>query len=260
MFEHHKKHKRGWKTMLFLYIKHGWLLNIIALAILALGWLIYFGPARNLMDVFFMDHSNWYINTPMMASWLLMISIAVMIFAYMNALMHYQHYRFILDDNAFHLHRGLFFIRETTIPYHQISNVHIARPYHFRLLGVSELDIVTAADKSLSHTETKKTKEFLVPVIDARVARLLADQLVEYASRKKKGEKLTIEEDGDIEEEDDGENTDDSSTNDNVEDISVEEYDKKNSATRKLRITDENAINDEFDEIEDISELEHYKG
>jgi len=246
--------------MLFLYIKHGWLLNIIALAILALGWLIYFGPARNFMDVFFLNHSNWYINTPMFASWILMISVAVIIFAYMNALMHYQHYRFILDDNAFHLHRGLFFIRETTIPYHQISNVHIARPYHYRIFGVSELDIVTAADKSLSHAENKGTKEFLVPVIDARVARLLADQLVAYASRKRKGEKLIMEEDGDTDEENDRGNTDDTLESDDIENISVEDYDKESAATRKLRLTDENALNDEFDEIEDISELENYKG
>lgn len=194
MFERHKKHKRGKRTFLFLYIKHGWVLTLIGAAILFLTYHIYYGALYTYINDFLFAHPDWFITVPMLSLWLLMIGIMVILFGLLIAAEHYMHYKFILSDHAFHLNRGLFFVRETTIPYQQISNVHIARPYHYRIFGVAQLDIVTAADKSLSHEENK-TKQFLIPVIDTKIARALSEQLISYAAQIRDGHNIADEED-----------------------------------------------------------------
>jgi uncharacterized membrane protein YdbT with pleckstrin-like domain len=167
---------------------------LIGAAILFLTYHIYYGALYTYVNDFLFTHPDWFITVPMLSLWLLMIGIMVIFFGFLMAAEHYMHYKFILSDYAFHLNRGLFFVRETTIPYQQISNVHIARPYHYRMFGVAQLDIVTAADKSLSHEENK-TKQFLIPVIDTKVARGLSEQLIEYASKIREGRDLSEEED-----------------------------------------------------------------
>lgn len=183
-FEYNKKYKRGRKTFIFLYIKYSWLMTIIGIFILFATYEIYFGKLNLYITEFLARRSDWYVDVSMVSLWLFLLGISVIFVGYIKANVQYRHFRFILDDDAFHLHRGLFFIKETTIPYKQISNVHIARPYHYRMFGVAQLDVVTAADKSLSHVEVK-TKEFLIPVIDTSIARKLAKHLISQSSEEK---------------------------------------------------------------------------
>lgn len=234
MFERHIKHKRGGRTFFFLYIKHGWISIILGALILFLTYHIYYGALYQFTYTFLSNHPNWYITLPALSLWLLLIGLIVLILGFLVAAEHYMHYKFILSDHAFHLNRGLFFIRETTIPYQQISNVHIARPYHYRIFGVAQLDIVTAADKSLSHDETK-TKQYLIPIIDTKVARALSEQLIDYASQ--------IRETGKI---DDPEPESDQDDEVLEEDIVVNPKSPKNNIE----------LVDEIGEIEDIRELE----
>lgn len=100
----------------------------------------------------------------------------------------------MLDEHAFHLRRGLFFVHETTIPYQQISKVTISRPYHYRFLGIAELDIVTADDRSDSNNKVRASK-FLIPTISASLARALSKQLLTYAAKSRKGEDIIEYED-----------------------------------------------------------------
>jgi uncharacterized membrane protein YdbT with pleckstrin-like domain len=203
MFEFEQKYRRGKKTFLFLYIKHAWLSNLIGIGLFYLAWSVYAGslnaPAANILTA----HPNWYITVSMLSQWLVLLASAALIFGFMQAHVIYAHYKFILDDNAFNLYRGLFFTRETTIPYQQISNVNITRPYHYRIFGIAQLDILTAADKGMVQQEGKKdAKKMLIPIIDMSVARKLSRQLMECMSKKRRGEDLYAT-DFEIEDEDD---------------------------------------------------------
>ena len=118
--------------------------------------------------------------------------------------MSYRQYTFYLDDHAFHLRRGLFRVQEITIPYAQISNVHIEQPYHWRLFGLAQLDITISSTRD--SFKLKKRREFLIPCIDKSLARELSRFLVKEAS-------------GDEDEDDDDEYDDE----DDGEDVSIED-------------------------------------
>lgn len=206
MFELHKKHRRGKKTFFYMYIIYGWWMSLISIGIVYLVWLMNYGTLRLPVESFLADHKAWYVDISLLTEWFLLLAFSIVFIAYIRARVLYRHYRFTLDEHAFHLRRGLFFVQETTIPYQQISNVHIARPYHFRVFGIAQLDIVSAADKSVERNEMR-AKKFLIPIIDTAVARILSRQLMEYAARTRKGLDV-IEEDDSEDAEDEYEDED----------------------------------------------------
>ena len=137
----------------------------------------------------------------MLSEWFVLLAISIFLIAYIRVNVIYSHYKFVLGEHAFHLKKGLFFTRENTIPYQQISNVHIARPYHYRIFGIAQLDIVTAGDKSIDRM-SNKTKEYLIPIIDVSIARELSKMLMEFASKTRKGDSYREVDETDDESED----------------------------------------------------------
>lgn len=204
MFDFGKKHRRGKITFFYLLISKSWWLVLISIGSIYLSWLMYFGALQGYTTSFLAGHPDWYITVSMLSSWILLFGICVMFLAYFRTNALHRMYKFILDDHAVHLHRGLFFIREITIPYQQISNVHIIRPYHFRLLGLAQLDIVTAADTSTDRVR-EKAEKFLIPIIDVSIARVLSRQLLESASKVRNGKEVYPEDFDDDSDEDDDE-------------------------------------------------------
>jgi len=106
----------------------------------------------------------------------------------------------MLDEHAFYVRSGIFFIREIVIPYRQIQNVEINRPYIYRIIGLAELDLTTLSNiqqtEMGSHGQNKKHKN-LLPVIDYRIAKILARNLVQRGSNA--GQPFVVEEeDGEI--------------------------------------------------------------
>jgi uncharacterized membrane protein YdbT with pleckstrin-like domain len=206
MFELDKKYKRGRRTFLYILISKGWIFIAIAAGLAYLDWLIYFGSLRAGTEQFLAQHPDWFVTVPMLSEWLLLLVLSFLLVGYLRASVLYRNYKFMLDKHAVHLRRGLFYVRETTIPYHQISNVHIARPYHYRLLGLAKLDIVTAADRSdrggtADADDMRGTKTFLMPIIDISVARRLSRQLLESSAKIRTGQPVAYI-DGDDEEDD----------------------------------------------------------
>lgn len=200
-----KKHKRGTRTFFFIFIKKCWLLILIGLGFFYLAGSIYWGSLRQPTTQLLATHPNWYVSVGMLAEWFLLVGISFFIVGYLRASVLYRAYKFYLDEYAVHLRHGLFYIRETTIPYHQISNVHIGRPYHYLLLGLAQLDIVTAADRSDDRLE-RSSKKFLMPIIDVSLARILSRQLLESAAESRRyGHLVTNEDDDDSNNEDDDE-------------------------------------------------------
>ncbi len=199
----HRKYKRGRKTLFYLFISKGWWLALFGIGFIYISWLMYFGSLHAYTDAFLASHESWYISAAMLSEWSLLVGISFIFVGYMIANIHYRTYKFMLDRHALHLHRGLFFVRETTIPYHQITNVHIDRPYVYRMFGVAQLDVVTA-NKVVEESESKGRK-FLIPIIDISLARRLARHLLENASRirKESGAEMDTDEDESTNEEED---------------------------------------------------------
>ncbi len=252
MFEFEQKYKRGKKTFFFLYLKHGWTFNLAGFLLLLLAWAVYYGPLYPATASFLSNHENWYISAAMLSQWLVLIAAASLIMALLEAHVLYAHYKFLLDDHAFNLYKGVFFIRETIIPYQQISNVNITRPYHYRIFGISQLDILTAGDKGNSQQEegTKKNRALLIPIIDARIARDLARQLMECASKKRKGEDVR---DTIIEIEEDETDDDDNDNADSVENVEKDVIIQEIHAQGKhgVSIVDDDQADTEKDDDDD---------
>lgn len=198
MIEFDTTYRPGKRTFIYLLVRNGWWLIIIGAALVYLSYETYFGQLQSAAQQFLTAHANWYISDAMMSQWIVMVGIAFLFVAYLRASVLYRAYSFHLDEHALHLRRGLIRIQEITIPYHQISNIHIEQPYHWRLLGLAELDITIASSRE-SLMKVMRRQDFLIPCIDRSIARELSHFLVKQAS----GEEDEIEDE--LEEEDDSE-------------------------------------------------------
>jgi uncharacterized membrane protein YdbT with pleckstrin-like domain len=204
----HKAYKRGKKTLFYLFITKGWWLALIGFLFLFSSWMMYFGNWHEATLRFLASHPDWFISVSMLSGFFIMVGISFIFVGYLRANVLHRMYKFMLDKHALHLHRGLFFVRETTIPYHQITNVHIDRPYTYRMFGIAQLDIVTA-NKVVEESDSKGRK-FLIPIIDVSIARRLSKFLLENAARVRKEAGLPAEDyNEDEDEEEDSEEYED---------------------------------------------------
>jgi uncharacterized membrane protein YdbT with pleckstrin-like domain len=192
------KYRSGKRTFVYLFLRYGWLFLIPAVVLLYVAYEMYFGQWQAGAAQFFNAHPTWYITAGMVTEWLAFGGVALLLIAYMRASVLYRAYSFHVDQHALHLRRGLIRVQEITIPYRQISNIHIEQPYHWRFLGLAELDITIASSRE-SLSKVMRKQDFLIPCIDKSVARALSHFLVHQAS----GE--DDETDDALEEEDDSE-------------------------------------------------------
>jgi uncharacterized membrane protein YdbT with pleckstrin-like domain len=198
MIELDTKYRSGKRTFVYLMIRHGWWLIIVGALLLYVSYEMYFGQFESATAQFLAAHASWYISDAMVSQWFLFVAIGFLLIAYLRTSVLYRAYSFHVDQHALHLRRGLIRVQEITIPYHQISNIHIEQPYHWRLLGLAELDITIASSRT-SLSKVMKRQDFLIPCIDKSLARELSHFLVQQAS----GEEDETEEE--LEEEDDSE-------------------------------------------------------
>lgn len=181
MIELDTKYRPGKRTFTYLFIRHGWWLVIVGAALLYFSYELYFGQLQSGATHFLAGHPSWYISVGMISEWVLLAGLAFLFVAYLRASVLYRAYAFHVDQHALHLRRGLIRVQEITIPYHQISNIHIEQPYHWRFLGLAELDITISSSRE-SLSKVMKRQDFLIPCIDKSVARELSHFLVRQAS------------------------------------------------------------------------------
>lgn len=198
------KYRSGKRTFVYLFLRHSWWLTLIGLLLCYLSYEMYFGQLQSGTIAFLANHPSWYLTVGMVSQWVFFVALAFLLIAYLRASVLYRAYAFHVDEHALHLRRGLIRVQEITIPYHQISNIHIEQPYHWRLLGLAELDITIASSRQ-ALSKVMKRQDFLIPCIDKSLARALSHYLVTQVS----SEEDRI--DDEYEEEDDS------------EDISIEE-------------------------------------
>ena len=174
------RYRTGRRTYLYLLVKHCWWLIAVAAGFFYLSVSISWGALHDATTQFLASNPNWYVDTGMLSQWSALIALSFLIVIYLDVSVRYRRYSFHVDDHAFHLRRGLFRVQEITIPYAQISNVHIEQPYHWRLLGLAQLDITISSSRDA--LRAKKRREFLIPCIDKPLARALSRFLIEEAS------------------------------------------------------------------------------
>jgi membrane protein YdbS with pleckstrin-like domain len=73
-------------------------------------------------------------------------------------------------------------VKEKVIPYRHIQNVDIDRPYHYRILGLSKLDITTARTDNF-----EDEKSNLIPLIDKNLAKKLSEFLIKQGVQSHNG-------------------------------------------------------------------------
>jgi uncharacterized membrane protein YdbT with pleckstrin-like domain len=197
MIELHTKYHPGRRTFIYFLFKYGWGLILLGAAFGYLSYLIAFGSLQPPVAQLLAAHPQWYMDTTMFAQWLLIASLGFLLLAFLRVSVQYRWYTFYIDDHAFHLSRGLIRVQEITIPYKQISNVHIEQPYIWRLFGLAKLDITISSTRD--PLRIKKRRDFLIPCIDKSLAKAMSHFLVKEASGEEE------EEDDEYDEEDDGE-------------------------------------------------------
>jgi uncharacterized membrane protein YdbT with pleckstrin-like domain len=206
MIQFHTKYRPGGHTFVYLLIKYCWWILGLAAGSGYFAFAVYAGILHAPMTQFLAAHADWYITTSLLAEWAALFSFGILVIAYARVSVQYRRYTFYVDDHAFHLNRGLFRVQEITIPYKQISNVHIEQPYHWRLLGLAQLDITISSSREAFRT--RKRRDFLIPCIDKELARSLSHFLIKEASGDDDDDDDDYEnDDEDYEDEEDGEDT-----------------------------------------------------
>ncbi len=110
-----------------------------------------------------------------------LISSAFLVIAIFSAWLIYINYRFLLDENAFKVHRGFLRKEEVAIPYRQIQNVNIKRSFFDQIIGLSKLVILTAGHED-EEEKIKAESEGILPSLDKKLAREIQEVLLKRAN------------------------------------------------------------------------------
>ena len=103
-----------------------------------------------------------------------------LIFIVLISWLTYINYTFAITDFALKIRRGILSREEIAIPYRQIQDVDISQDISYRLLGLSELIILTAGNQE-DKTPNDET-EGVLPVLDSQLAKMIQTELLERAN------------------------------------------------------------------------------
>lgn len=199
MFITGKNYHLGYKTFWFFFITHNKVLLAIFVGTLFISYQIQYG-------IFLPGVSGWlannysYVDISMVAMWLWMIIGSFVAILFLRTSVLYKQYSFVLHKHALHVKHGLFLVREHVMPYHQIINVEINRPYLYAPLGLVQLDIITGQSAEVDQQiyKNKKhqhSKQSILPVLDKKLARALSHELMRRSvGEHRKGENVGADE------------------------------------------------------------------
>lgn len=180
--EEGRVYKLGNKTFWLFFFKYGKWFVLISLLMTALVYEMYFGSLQTATDTYLRE--SWYneLNKGLLTTWIMMVAFSISFVGYLRAYVLYRQYKFHLTENAFHVRHGIFSIKEIVIAYHQIQNVEIRRPYHYRMMGLSKLDISLSNNMPVEAHLKGSNQSTLLPVLDKTLASSLAHELVRRGS------------------------------------------------------------------------------
>lgn len=190
-------YRLGRKTFLLFLLRSGWVFILLFALNLWFTYHALWGKFSVSFGQFFIDRPNLYLEGSFVLEMLWLTLLGYLIVVVLRGWVLYRQYKFMLDENAFHVKRGIFFFKEIVIPYHHIQNVEILQPYLYRFISLAELDITTLSGPGVSASLTtgaKKPKK-LLPIIDHKMARALATELINRGSAKQRSTIVEIEDD-----------------------------------------------------------------
>lgn len=112
---------------------------------------------------------------------LLAIGLAIIMAAFglLSGWLTYINYTFTLDTDAFKIRKGILSHEETALPYRQIQTIDLKQDLIGRMIGVSQLVILTAGHEDANEPVAGESEgEF--PVIDSALASTLRDELLKH--------------------------------------------------------------------------------
>lgn len=121
---------------------------------------------------------------------LVLIGLAIITeaFALIIGWLTYINYTFTIDANALKIRKGILNHEETALPYRQIQTINLKQDLLGRMIGVSQLVILTAGHEDANEPVSGESEgEF--PVIDSELAANLQDELLKRADT----ERVTIQ-------------------------------------------------------------------
>lgn len=194
-----KWYRLGTKTFWIFFWRGGGTFIICVALVLFLTYKMIWGSWHNGFGGFLDSHSNWGVSLTLFLTIIWILISFYFFIMLLSAWVVYRQYKFMLDDNALHVKRGIFMIKESVIPYHHIQNVEIKQPYLFLIFGLAELDITTLGNGGGDEQGIVKHKEKdnLLPAVDKRIAKILAEELVRRGSLQDKTNITDETEDGD---------------------------------------------------------------
>lgn len=186
MLEYDQHYTLGGRTFAYMFIKYGWWLSLLSATVAYLGWHFAYGRAGVWLGQFLSNHEDLYLDTYIVTLMTFLVAGSILFIAFLRTYVLFKQYRFTVDKKAFKLRRGLFRIREIRVPYLQVTTVRIEQPYHYRILGLAQVDIILNTDSGISKTihnhKKKEEQDFLLPLIDKRRAHLLSNHLIKHST------------------------------------------------------------------------------
>ncbi len=119
------------------------------------------------------------------AGWIALAFVLASIITAVITWVDYSGYGYQLGPDALKLRRGTFHKDETAIPYRQIQNIGIERPFLYVLSGTSKLVILTAGHEDKDSAAGDAESEGIIPIIDKDLAIRLQNELLSRANIQK---------------------------------------------------------------------------
>ncbi len=120
-------------------------------------------------------------------SWLVLVFIICLVFAYFWAKLTYRFWLYELTEDVFKKEYGIIWKKYVSIPYGRIQNVDIYRGVIARILGLSTISIQTAGYGAVGGARRGFGGEGFLPGLDKNVAEQLRDELIKRAKGEKQG-------------------------------------------------------------------------
>ena len=144
---------------------------------LFLSIILFIAGGSSYMQKISIPNIQYYID---LSAWVcIIIFIIGFLFVILISWLTYVNYTFAVTDFALKIRRGILSREEIAIPYRQIQDVDINQDFTYRLLGLSELVILTAGNQE-DKAKSDET-EGILPVLDSNLAKMIQTELLERA-------------------------------------------------------------------------------
>ena len=111
---------------------------------------------------------------------LLIIGILFLLYALISSWIEYIGVKFMFDEFAFHIQKGILSKSEIAIPYRQIQNVNREQSFNEKAWNIARVIVETAGTDDVRNAKSGG----VLPILDANLATMLQQELLRRSSAK----------------------------------------------------------------------------